>query len=579
MSQMLRNFLLISPAILGVILAASTAAIAETGQPETAVPKVEMLAQVSTISDLSSPKSSSTYALDAETDENGNPIAQVTSVSQLSDVQPTDWAFQALQSLVERYGCIAGYPDGTFRGNRAATRYELAAALNACLDQLSNKFVTKEDLAAIKALQDEFAAELATLRGRVDGLEARTATLEAQQFSTTTKLNAEAIFSLSDAFLGQTAVSSPGVPTGADVDSNLIFTNRLRLNFDTSFTGKDRLRTRLQASNVTNYSTVTGTNMGRLSYDGSNNNQFSLARLEYRFPFANDNGRVFIEATGGEFNDNVNTFNPFFESSGKGALSRFGRFNPIYRLSGNTGATISYTLLENKTKGQKITAEVGYLAGPSAGPELTTPLSPFTAGSAIGRGGLGDAYGALAQIGIQPVKNLQFGLTYVHSRNVNLGGSAGSAFADTPFGGFLDADGIPGSNTTANSFGGEFSYQVSSKFTLSGWVGYTLAHADSGPFRGSNADILNYAVTLAFPDLLREGDVAGLIFGQPPKVINTDVATRSDEDTSYQLEGLYRFTVNDNISVTPGVIVVFNPQHNNNNDMIFIPVVRTTFTF
>lgn len=41
-----------------------------------------------------------------------NPVgmSQVTSVSQLSDVQPTDWAFQALQSLVERYGCIAGYP-------------------------------------------------------------------------------------------------------------------------------------------------------------------------------------------------------------------------------------------------------------------------------------------------------------------------------------------------------------------------------------------------------------------------------------------------------------------------------------
>ncbi len=41
-------------------------------------------------------------------------LSQVTSVSQLSDVQPTDWAFQAVQSLVERYGCIAGYPDGSF---------------------------------------------------------------------------------------------------------------------------------------------------------------------------------------------------------------------------------------------------------------------------------------------------------------------------------------------------------------------------------------------------------------------------------------------------------------------------------
>ncbi len=63
--------------------------------------------------------------------------AQVTSVSQLSDVQPTDWAFQALQSLVDRYGCIAGYPDSTYRGNRALTRDEFAAGMNACLDSVN----------------------------------------------------------------------------------------------------------------------------------------------------------------------------------------------------------------------------------------------------------------------------------------------------------------------------------------------------------------------------------------------------------------------------------------------------------
>jgi hypothetical protein len=146
------------------------------------------------------------------------PEAQVTSVSQLSDVQPTDWAFQALQSLVERYGCIAGYPDGTFKGNRAATRYELAAALNACLDQISDRFATKEDLAAVKALQEEFKAELATLKGRVDGLEVRTKTLEAQQFSTTTKLQGEAIFAVSDVF-GDRAGSVPKT----EIDSRVTF--------------------------------------------------------------------------------------------------------------------------------------------------------------------------------------------------------------------------------------------------------------------------------------------------------------------------------------------------------------------
>ncbi len=116
--------------------------------------------------------------------KNQNSLSQVTSVSQFSDVQPTDWAFQALQSLVERYGCIAGYPNSTYRGNRALTRYEFAAGLNACLDRVNEliatataDLVTKQDLATLQRLQEEFSAELATLRGRVDSLEARTAEL------------------------------------------------------------------------------------------------------------------------------------------------------------------------------------------------------------------------------------------------------------------------------------------------------------------------------------------------------------------------------------------------------------------
>ncbi|NJM95189.1 MAG: iron uptake porin [Acaryochloridaceae cyanobacterium CSU_5_19] len=148
----------------------------------------------------------------AETKEDS--IGQVTSVSQLSDVQPDDWAFQAIQSLVERYGCVAGYPDGTFKPGRAMSRREAAALVNACLDNLSNRFATKEDLDALKALQDEFAAELATLRGRVDGLEARVATVEAQQFSTTTKLVGEVVMA---AQFGD-FINNPTDTTGANFD-------------------------------------------------------------------------------------------------------------------------------------------------------------------------------------------------------------------------------------------------------------------------------------------------------------------------------------------------------------------------
>ena len=115
---------------------------------------------------------------------------QVTSVTQFSDVYPTDWAYQALAGLVETYGCVAGYPNGTFRGNRAMTRFEAAALLNACLDRVTE--VTDE----LRRLMAEFETELAILKGRVDGLEARVGELEATQFSTTTKLRGVATFML-----------------------------------------------------------------------------------------------------------------------------------------------------------------------------------------------------------------------------------------------------------------------------------------------------------------------------------------------------------------------------------------------
>ena len=145
---------------------------------------------------------------------------QVTSVTQFSDVYPTDWAYQALAGLVETYGCVAGYPNGTFRGNRAMTRYEAAALLNACLDRVTE--VTDE----LRRLLKEFETELAILKGRVDGLEARVGELEATEFSTTTKLK------------GYTAWVA-GAVDGEDGSEALTLNYDLRLKLATSFTGKD----------------------------------------------------------------------------------------------------------------------------------------------------------------------------------------------------------------------------------------------------------------------------------------------------------------------------------------------------
>ena len=194
---------------------------------------------------------------------------QVTSVNQFSDVRPTDWAYQALSNLVERYGCVAGYPNGTFKGGQAMTRYEAAALLNACLDRISE--VTDE----LKKLMAEFEKELAVLRGRVDGLEARVGELEANQFSTTTKLKGKATFVLGANSFGGSFDSTPltaaysGIPVGTnyadgarELEGATTFNYDVQLDFDTSFTGKDLLRTRLRAGNFADSSWSGGPPVG-----------------------------------------------------------------------------------------------------------------------------------------------------------------------------------------------------------------------------------------------------------------------------------------------------------------------------
>ncbi|MGB7415589.1 MAG: iron uptake porin, partial [Thermosynechococcaceae cyanobacterium] len=283
---MLKKSLLLKPALWSLMLLAPSTAVAVEAQNDLVgqdmvgqlsadvtheVPAIEALSPL-TVADSSIAESGSVEPSLAQPDLNvtsldaiesdADSLGQVTSVSQLSDVRPTDWAFQALQSLVERYGCIAGYPNGTFRGNRSATRYEMAAALNACLDQISDRFASKADLDAVKALQDEFAAELATLRGRVDGLESRVATVEAQQFSTTTKLNAEVLFVAGYAFDN----NDGPLDTDASGTDRAFLSNRVRLAFDTSFNGQDRLRVRLQSANITPGNNFTGTRLARYAF-------------------------------------------------------------------------------------------------------------------------------------------------------------------------------------------------------------------------------------------------------------------------------------------------------------------------
>lgn len=490
-------------------------------------------------------------------------MGQVTNITQLRDVSPRAWAFEALRNLVERYQCIQGYPDGTFRGDRALTRYEFAAGLNSCLRRIEALIagsggdrVTRADLEAIRRLTTEFRAELTALGTRVNALDGRVTTLEGQQFSTTTKLRAEVIFALADTFGNQIAVPNGQNPSGSRPaqNTNLIFADRVRLNFDTSFSGRDLLRTRLQARNLTPFSGagLTGTNMTRIYFDGSENNSVNLSVLQYRFPVGA--GNVYISTVGAALDDGDISLSPIV-SSGGGAISRFGAYSPIYRFPSDAGITLDYPI----TPAIRLTT--GYSVPQS---DASNPAKP---------GGLfNNQYSAYGQLTFTPVPQGQIAFTYVNSYLGTTGGvsgSTGSGNANRPYG---------ASQTSANSYGIQARYNFSPNFILSGWVNYTNAINEGSAFK-EKTGIWNYAVQATFPDLGARGNLLGIVAGVPPRAGYIPRSSNRDFNTSLHLEAFYRIRVNDNISVTPGIIAVFNPEHNKSNSAIYVGTIRTTFSF
>jgi hypothetical protein len=583
MSKLFWSVLGASIAVMGSVVSAETATLAadatiNTGDaqsvnqlPIKVSDSLGKVAPVSQIEEQAKPINVMPLTLPTTTKVN-NVSQNVTSVSQLSDVQATDWAFTALQSLVERYGCIAGYPDRTYRGQRSLSRYEFAAGLNACLDKINELIssgladkVSKEDLAALQKLQEEFAAELALLKGRVDALEAKTAQLEAQQFSTTTKLNAEVL-----TYLGGAATSDP------TARNNVNLGYRVRLNFDTSFTGTDRLRTRLQATNLRRFETSSfggNTDESRYLPTATNSNgQFTLDTLTYSFNIG-DKLRVNLIGNIADpelFADPVSPFNDF----ATGALSNFANTNPIYYpIANRAGLALTYSFNPN------FVLDVGYLGEDSS---FNSPATGDAANPGPSSGIFSGGHSAYAQLTayLDPVT---VAFTYVRSFSPLNG-------VDT-LAGSNAAKLLTGTPTVGNNFGFQALWKVAKGFQIGGWFGYTSANSTA---LSGDASVINYSVQLAFPDLFAEGNMLGLVFGQQPRLTNSSGAfgsaiasnqsnyapgQRADRDTGYHIEAFYKIKISNNISITPGLFYLTAPNHDSRNPGVVVGVIRTAFTF
>lgn len=530
---------------------------------------------------------------------NTDTMAQVTSVSQLSDVQPTDWAFQALQSLVERYGCIAGYPDETYRGNRALTRYEFAAGLSACLDRVNELIATasadvdKQDLDTLQALQAEFAAEIATMRRRVDALETQTAELEANQFSTTTKLTANIFLNVTGAFADGditaegTSVFVPargvdGRPVRRTItdDPNVTFSDYLFLNFNTSFTGKDSLVTQLVAGNGNSpantfasaglFNTFGVPYTDQKGVTGADNNVV-VRELFYSFPVGES-----LQFTVGP---RVNWFRHFdnnrftFYLNGASSYNSIGStlLNAVDR---GSGAVVAWEINDQF----KLTA--GYLG------ENTEFLSgsAFNTSSNPSQGLFKPTNTITTELAFAPSKNLNLRFLYNRSNIQAVNGRVGGAIGE-PIYGFID-DGFGGSieDATADTLNFNFDWLVTQGIGLFGR--YTYASTDIKPTTAGRpngeVDVQAIQAGLAFPDLGKAGALLTFSYLRPFAVLdgrNFLVSGGGDGGVQYEFEATYYYPITDNIALVPAFYLIANPNNFSDNPNIYVGNLRAQFKF
>ena len=456
--------------------------------------------------------------------------AQVTSITQFSDVQPTDWAYQALTNLVDRYGCVAGYPNGTYGGGQSMTRFEAAALLNACLDRVTE--VTDE----LERLLTEFRSELTVLKGRVDGLDNRVGNLEATQFSTTTKLKGEANFILGGV---------PGLETnkGADV-GNTAFNYDLRLNFDTSFTGKDLLRTRLRSGNFSSDPFGSSSSLFKLDKAESLADQVTIDRLYYQFPVTKS-----VTLTAGPLVRNTEM--AWVPSAYKSEILDFFQLAGapgVYNKATGAGFGAQWKQPTQKGKGGFI-AGLNYVAQDGD----STETGVFNSDGALN---------FLAQVGYRAPQwgaavGYRYGTEGSRVRTYNaLGGGSGALVA----------------GQESNSIALSAYWQPSqSGFvpSISAGYGYNGVSGNGSVTGATDSD--SWYVGLQWSDAFVTGNSAGIAVGQPGNSENIS------EDAT-MLEVFYKFQVTDNISITPALFYVSNNQRFQ-NESAWGGVVQTKFTF
>ena len=435
------------------------------------------------------------------------------------DVQPGDWAHQSIKDLVKSRGCDVNVSD------KALTRFEAAAIVNSCLGNVAE--VTNVE----RSLIDEFSSELALLRGRIDGIEARMNEFEAGSFSSTTTLDGKAVFVIGAIDGNSELEESKYTPTDA-VHAGYVY----QMNLNTSFTGDDNLYVRLKTGQgMKQFTSKPGTYLNEgTGYDDTLN----VDKIWYTFPIGDR-----ITGTIGPKIENYYMLAAAPSAYKPKLLKafRFGGHGAAFGASTSTGLGLKYeadngfaTSVTLNSKGAEGSA--GFLTEDDE--NKVNVMAAYT----------GDNYHVSA--------------TYTTQSH---GWDSWHYFStDNIDGGDQDSDGW--------ALRAWFRPDETGTAVPSVSVGYdTLSFTNPST---SFTDASGYSVAFNWENIFQADDTIGVAIGQPIK--GTEPTEESIDP--FLWEAYYSFRPNDSIEIMPGIFGGSDIQKTTDDD-IFGAILQTTFKF
>ena len=483
------------------------------------------------------------------------PIDRVPTVEALKDVEPNDWAYEALRSLIEKYNLISGYSDNTFRGDSELTRYEFAALLNEVSQPLTKAIasekIASEDFTTLNRIIQRFSNELKALQSQVGNLETRIDSLENTQFSTTTKLKGQVIFAANAGGFSGERIIAPRGALISEEDPSATFIHRTALFFNTSFNGQDQLQVRFITG-----SDGTDDNAGGLLEPnfGSNldytiqgrNNQISVARAFYQFsPHQNLNFTVGPVLVITDYVDQNNLVGASFQDF---STLAFANNFVLFPTPAGGGAIVEWN-----PKGGAFHLRAAYAAGDSGntlpgnerlfggGGEDDVRLFPAGGGGAEG-GLFDDPRQGVLELGYSPTDSLGIRLLY----------SGGEIFGSS-----FDGVGI------------NFDWSFLPNLGIFGRYGYS--EYDDTTIGDINPNYWLAGLTVF--DLFVEASISGIAVGQP------FVESAAGDATQTNFEVFYNYPINDSIRITPLAQIILDPSNQSSNGAIYSVTLRGVFSF